>query len=83
MACGVFALLFVSLPLFLSFLPLFYLFAYLQGFAFVVLVLSAFVALSLCLLFPLRYIRKKGRNFLASSLVLLCACYAKYGLPFS
>ena len=58
-----FAFLFVSLPLFLSFLPLFYLFAYLQGFAFVVLVLSAFVALSLCLLFPLRTIRKKkGRK---------------------
>ena len=71
-ACCVFAFLFVSLPLFLSFLPLFYLFAYLQGFAFVVLVLSAFVALSLCLLFPLRMYRQKERaQFLASSLVLL------------
>ena len=68
-ACCVFAFLFVSLPLFLSFLPLFYLFAYLQGFAFVVLVLSAFVALSLCLLFPLRTIRKERAQF---SCVLSC-----------
>ena len=78
MTCGVFAFLFVSLPLFLSFLPLFYLFAYLRGFAFVVLVLSAFVALSLCLLFPLRTVRKKkGRAVLVRPLLSCCVlrCY--------
>ena len=71
-ACGVFASLFVLLRLFLffalllscrlSFCPS------LLWLSFVVV----FLDLCFCFLFPLRYIRKKGRNFLASSLRVLC-----------
>ena len=76
-ACGVFAFLFVSLPLFLSFLPLFYLFAYLQGFAFVVLVLSAFLLCFCVFFFPCGlYAKRKGAKVLPCVLAcLVVGCF--------
>ena len=58
MACGVFAFLFLSLPLFLFLLPCLLFF-------FALVVFACPFALSLCFLFPFRYMRKKkGRNSL-------------------